>query len=94
MTNISFRRRARLGTALAALALSLGTIAVAAPAQAAPAAAGTYKPSTQVLLSVGEGQMVRLPRNVADVWTSNPNVADVYVVNARQISHLSHDRRG
>lgn len=86
MTSISIRRRARLGTALAALALSLGTLAVVAPAQAAPAAAGTYKPSAQVLLSVGEGQMIRLPRNVADVWTSNPGVADVYVANARQIS--------
>jgi pilus assembly protein CpaC len=91
MTSISIRRRAPLGTALAALALSLGTVAVAAPAQAAPAAAGTYKPSTQVQLSVGEGQMVRLPRNVADVWTSNPNVADVYVANARQISLFGKD---
>jgi pilus assembly protein CpaC len=32
-----------------------------------------------VLLSIGEGQMVNLPRNVASVWTSNPEVADVYV---------------
>jgi len=85
MTSIMIRRRARLGTALAALALGLGT-AVATPAAAAPAAAGTYRPSTQVLLSVGEGQMIRLPRTVADVWTSNPAVADVHVTNPRQIS--------
>jgi pilus assembly protein CpaC len=76
-----------LGTALAALALSVGAVAIATPAAAAPpAAAGTYRPSSQVLLSTGEGQMVRLPRNVADVWTSNPAVADVYVANPRQIS--------
>ncbi len=87
MTRISMRRHAGLGTALAALALSVGAVAVATPAAAAPpAAAGTYRPTTQVLLSVGEGQMIRLPRNVADVWTSNPGVADVYVANQRQIS--------
>lgn len=87
MTRISKRRHARLGTALAALALSVGTVAVATSAAAAPpAAAGTYRPTTQVLLSIGEGQMIRLPRNVADVWTSNPGVADVYVANQRQVS--------
>jgi pilus assembly protein CpaC len=92
MTSYSMRGRARLGSALAALALSFGTVAVATPAAAAPpAAAGTYRPSTQVLLSVGEGQMIRLPRNVADVWTSNPAVADVYVANQRQISLFGKD---
>jgi pilus assembly protein CpaC len=92
MTSISFTRRARLGTALAALALSLGTVAAVTPAGAAtPAAAGSYRPTAQVLLSVGEGQMIRLPRNVADVWTSNPGAADVYVANARQISLFGKD---
>ena len=86
MTSISIRRQARLGAALAALALSLGSVAVAPAAAAQPAAAGTYRPTTKVLLSVGEGQMLRLPRNVADVWTSNPAVADVYVSNSRQIN--------
>jgi pilus assembly protein CpaC len=38
------------------------------------------------LLSVGEGQMINLPRTVTSVWTSNPEVADVYVANPRQIS--------
>jgi len=77
--------RARLGTAIAALALGLGTITAAAPALAAPVPS-TYKPSRQALLSVGEGQMINLPRTVASVWTSNPEVADVYVNNPRQIS--------
>jgi GntR family transcriptional regulator len=35
--------------------------------------------------------MIRLPRNVADVWTSNPAVADVYVANQRQISLFGKD---
>ena len=30
--------------------------------------------------------MVTLPRSVADVWTSNPGVADVHVTNPRQIN--------
>ena len=77
--------RARLGTAFVALAVGLGTVSAAAPAFAA-SAPSTYKPSRQVLLSIGEGQMVNLPRNVASVWTSNPEVADVYVQSPRQIS--------
>ena len=80
-------RRARLGTALAAMAV--GIAATAAPAQAAQPrayASGTYRPSTEVQLSVGEGQMINLPRSVSSVWTSNPDVADVYVNGPRQMN--------
>ena len=84
MTSITIRRHARLGTALAALALGLGTIA-AAPASA-QRPAGTYRPTQEVLLSLGEGQLVRLPSNAADVWTSNAEVADVSVSSPRQIN--------
>jgi pilus assembly protein CpaC len=85
MFNPKIIRRARLTTALAALA-------IAAPAtvmQAAPALAqstSSYKPSRQLLLSVGEGEMVNLQKNVANVWTSNPDVADVFVNSRRQIN--------
>ena len=81
-------RRARLGTALAAMAVGLAAVAAPAPAGAQPAAykSGTYRPSQHVLLSVGEGQMITLPRSVASVWTSNPKVADVYVNTPRQIN--------
>jgi pilus assembly protein CpaC len=81
-------RRARLGTALAALAVGIVAIAAPAPAAAQPKAysSGTYRPSTQVLLSVGEGQMLNLPSSVASVWTSNPDVADVYVNGPRQMN--------
>jgi len=80
-------RRARLGTALAAMAV--GIAAAAAPAQAAQPkayASGTYRPTTEVELSVGEGQMINLPRSVSSVWTSNPDVADVYVNGPRQMN--------
>ena len=81
-------RRARLGTALAVLAVGIAVAAAPAPAAAQPKAymSGTYRPSTQVLLSVGEGQMINLPRSVSSVWTSNPEVADVYVNGSRQVN--------
>ncbi|MCL6697888.1 type II and III secretion system protein family protein [Sphingomonas sp. NSE70-1] len=85
MTSNNIRRHARLGTALAALALGFGSFAASAPASA-QRPAGTYRPSQQVLLSLGEGQLVRLPSSAADVWTSNPEVADVYVSNPKQIN--------
>jgi len=77
-------RKYRIGTAAAALALGLASVGPAAPA-AAQSTPGSYKPSSTTLLSVGEGQMINLPRAVADVWTSNPAVADVDVSTARQL---------
>src|SRR5439155_2506638 len=70
--------------------------AVAAPTAAGAAqprayASGTYRPSAQVALSIGEGQMINLPRGVASVWTSNPKVAEVYVNNPHQINLFGKD---
>jgi pilus assembly protein CpaC len=53
----------------------------------APLPAGTQRPTNEILLSIGQGELITLPANVASVWTSNPTVADVYVNNPRQI-HL------
>ena len=86
--------RARLGTALAALAIGLCAVAAPTPASAAQPkayASGTYRPTAQVTLSVGEGQMINLPRAVASVWTSNPKAADVYVNNPHQINLFGKD---
>jgi pilus assembly protein CpaC len=85
MNSITKSSRVRLGTALAALAIGLGSVTAAAPAWAAPKA-GSFRPSQTVLLSTGEGQVVRLPAAISDVWTSNPAVADVYVSNTRQLN--------
>ncbi|HET7709068.1 MAG TPA: type II and III secretion system protein family protein [Sphingomicrobium sp.] len=82
-------RKYRIGTAFAALALGLASIGPAIPAAAQ--APGSYKPSSQMLLSVGEGQMINLSRPVADVWTSNAAVADVHVTNARQLNIFGKD---
>ncbi|HWU91636.1 MAG TPA: type II and III secretion system protein family protein [Sphingomicrobium sp.] len=81
-------RRALLGTAVGALAVGIAAVAAPAPAVAQPKvySSGSYRPSQQVLLSVGEGEMINLPRNVANVWTSAPDVADVYVNSPRQMN--------
>lgn len=78
--------------AAAAIALAVGLGSVAAPAvAAAQGAAGTFRPTSEVLLSVGEGEMIKLRSNVADVWISNPGVADVHVTNARQLNLFGKD---
>ncbi len=82
-------RRMLVATVGTALALSVPGIA---PAQNAARArvgepAGAQRPTREVLLSIGEGELVTLPATVTSVWTSNPEVADVYVANPRQI-HL------
>ena len=47
---------------------------------------GSQRPTREVWLSIGEGERITLPSNVAEDWTSNPEVADVYVSNPRQIN--------
>ena len=89
MTNRTITPPSSLGTAIAALAIGLAGIA-ATPAAARPAR-GHLQADEQVLLSVGEGQMVNLSRAVADVWASNPEVADVHVTNSRQINLFGKD---
>jgi pilus assembly protein CpaC len=93
MKTLNKTSRARLGSAVAAMAFAVASIAAPAPAQAQPRAytSGTYRPSNMVALSVGEGQMITLPRSVANVWTSNAKVADVYVNNPRQLNLFGKD---
>jgi pilus assembly protein CpaC len=79
------RPKSSWSTAVAAAALALGTMAAAAPAQA-QAQSGSYKPTSRLVLSAGEGDMINLPRSVSSVWTSNPKVADIYVNGTRQIN--------
>jgi len=90
MNTRNIMSRARLGTAIAAIALS--AVVTVAPAQAAPKGyTSSYRPANQVSLSVGEGSMINLPRSVASVWTSNPKVADIYVQGPRQINLFGKD---
>jgi pilus assembly protein CpaC len=82
--------RALGATVMAAMAMSLPAPAMAQSRQKARVAnlpVGAQRPTSEVLLSIGQGELITLPANVANVWTSNPDAADVYVANPRQI-HL------
>jgi pilus assembly protein CpaC len=88
--------RALAATVMAATAMSLPAETMAQSRQKARVAnlpVGAQRPSSEILLSIGEGELISLPANVANVWTSNPTVADVYVANPRQI-HLFGKENG
>jgi pilus assembly protein CpaC len=81
MTSNVTRRRARLGTALAAMAISLGSVAVAAPAAAAQSA----RPSETLNLSQNTGTLVRLSAPMSDLFVANDSIADVQVRSSTQL---------
>jgi pilus assembly protein CpaC len=83
MLKVSNPRRARFALSAAA-ALGLALAVPATPAEAQPRSGG-YRPTQEVLLSLGQGELVSLPRPVANVWTSNSDVADIQVNSPRQI---------
>jgi pilus assembly protein CpaC len=83
MTKTNIMKRAMLATTVAAM-LSTGfavTIPGAAIAQTAP----TARPSTNVTLSVGAGQMVRLESPMSNFFVANDQIADVEVTSANQL---------
>jgi pilus assembly protein CpaC len=82
MTSLSVLRHARLGTALAALALGLGTVSGASPALAQPM---TSRPSESLNLSQGTGTLVRLSAPMTDLFVANDSIADVQVRSSRQL---------
>src|SRR5437763_1327212 len=78
----AINRRARLGTALAALAIALGTVSAAAPAIAQPTSA---KPAETLTLSKNTGTLVRLSEPMSDVFVANDSIADVQVRSSTQL---------
>jgi pilus assembly protein CpaC len=82
MKTQAITRRARLGTAMAALAIALGTVGAAAPATAQPTAA---KPAETLNLSKGTGTLVRLSEPMSDVFVANDTIADVQVRSSNQL---------
>ncbi|URW75983.1 type II and III secretion system protein family protein [Sphingomonas donggukensis] len=95
MRSQGFIRRSLAASAAAALTLNAAVPAVAGPGGGQRVRvgqpAGTQRPTSEVLLSVGQGQLVNLPADVTTVWTSNPGVADVYVSSSRQINVFGKD---
>ena len=82
MNTQTITRRARLGTALSAMALALGTVGLSAPAAAQPTAA---RPAETVNLSKGTGTLVRLSEPMSDVFVANESIADVQVRSSTQL---------
>ena len=82
MKTQAITRRARLGTAMTALAIALGTVGAAAPAIAQPTAA---KPAETLNLSKGTGTLVRLSEPMSDVFVANDTIADVQVRSSNQL---------
>jgi pilus assembly protein CpaC len=82
MKTQAITRRARLGTALAAVAIALGTVSAAAPAVAQPV---TAKPAETLNLSKGTGTLVRLSQPMSDVFVANDGIADVQVRSSTQL---------
>src|SRR4051794_32342174 len=92
----SFLHRSLTATVATALVVGMPVAGVAGAPRSRAAArpsthvglprVGTERPTTEVLLSIGQGELVNLPGNVSDVWVSNPAVADVYVRNTHQIN--------
>jgi len=82
MNSLKIIRRARLGTALAAVALSLGAAGMATPAAAASHSA---RPAETLNLSQGTGTLVRLSDPMTDVFVANDSIADVQVRSASQL---------
>jgi len=90
-----------LGAASPVLAAGVKPVRKAAPARAArppmsqlgqlakvaPVPVGMQRPTREILLSIGEGELITLPVGADSVWVSNPIAADVYVNSARQL-HL------
>ena len=100
----SFLHRSLSATVAAALVIGAPATANAAPAKRRPVGGrfvpvshvgtppvGTLRPTNEVVLSTGQGELLTLPAAVSDVWVSNPTVADVYVNNPRQIHLFGKD---
>ncbi|MBO9499347.1 MAG: type II and III secretion system protein family protein [Novosphingobium sp.] len=71
---------------LIATLLTAACAALPAAVPAGQASAQTaLKPSMDIVLSVGRGQLVQVPGNMADVFVANESIADVQVKSQRQL---------
>ncbi|GGZ06306.1 pilus assembly protein CpaC [Novosphingobium colocasiae] len=73
----------RLLKTLLTAACAMAPLALAAPAPAA--AQSVMRPSQDIVIGIGNGQLVSVPGNMTDVFVANDSVADVQVKSARQL---------
>jgi pilus assembly protein CpaC len=97
MTSMIHRISAKISLASIIAVSLLPASLEAAPAKRKPAmkssssvsvsrpAAGSYKPASDMTLSVGRGQLINLPSPITDVFVSNESVADVQVKSPTQL---------
>lgn len=82
MSFIKSFRKAILGSALAS---AVGATAIASLGSAPATAQVSPQPSSEIVLSIGRGQLVTLPGNITDLFIANEQIADVQVKSARQL---------
>ncbi|RZA29564.1 MAG: type II and III secretion system protein family protein [Proteobacteria bacterium] len=71
---------------LATMLTAAWTVLPIAGLPAGPAyAQSVMRPATDIVLSVGRGQLVTVPGNMADIFVANESIADVQVKSQRQL---------
>lgn len=73
----------RLIHTMLAAASALAPLALLAPAPAA--AQSVQRPVSEIVLSIGRGQLVTVPGSMADIFISKDEVADVQIKSQRQL---------
>ena len=64
--------------------LALAPLALAAPTPVATAQS-VVRPSSEIVLSIGRGELVNVPGTMADIFVANDDIADVQVKSQRQL---------
>jgi pilus assembly protein CpaC len=67
------------------LAAALAAVPMAAMPAGTATAQQVAKPSQEIVLSIGRGELVTVPGNMVDVFVANDSVADVQVKSQRQL---------
>ncbi len=76
--------KSRLFKTVLSAACALAPLAVAIPAGTATAQT-SVRPAQDIVLSIGRGELITVPGNMADIFVSNDQVADVQVKSQRQL---------
>ena len=74
----------RFSTKLLTAALMMAPLALV-PGLTPASAQSVMRPSTDLALSIGRGQLVTVPGKMADVFVANDSVADVQVKSTNQL---------
>ncbi|WP_237392294.1 type II and III secretion system protein family protein [Aurantiacibacter rhizosphaerae] len=76
--------KSRLLKTMLSAACAIAPLAVAVPAGTASAQT-SVRAAQDIVLSIGRGELITLPGNMADIFVSNDQVADVQVKSQRQL---------